>query len=151
MFAGIPGTGIGGLFYLLLALWLPIRALLMLKDGHPVRWGLIFRQVALALLLIITMWVIGDFVGRCIVVFNSWMQGYSLAFSMTQANLSGKMYNIMKISILAWALLVIAALHLCMYLTYWILLLRKAQLARSTAAPDASLRSGSPASREKQD
>jgi hypothetical protein len=48
--AGLPGTGIGGLFYILLALWMPVaevgRALRGQSD--PGRWRQVLTQFALA-------------------------------------------------------------------------------------------------------
>lgn len=40
MVAGLPGTGIGGLFYLALVVWLPLRELVLTCRGHssPARW-----------------------------------------------------------------------------------------------------------------
>ncbi len=40
MVAGLPGTGIGGLFYLALVLWLPVRELALMCRGRssPARW-----------------------------------------------------------------------------------------------------------------
>lgn len=45
MFAGLPGTGLGGLFYALLVLLMPLREL-WLRGRHG-RWGFIARQWAL--------------------------------------------------------------------------------------------------------
>ena len=45
MFAGLPGTGLGGLFYALLVLLMPLRELWL--HGRHGRWGFIARQWAL--------------------------------------------------------------------------------------------------------
>ena len=50
MIAGLPGTGISGLFYILSALWMPIAEFtrfLRGKERHST-WKLVFSQVALA-------------------------------------------------------------------------------------------------------
>jgi hypothetical protein len=49
MFAGVPGTGIGGVFYVLLTLWMPLREAARAVVGRSVavRWRLICRQLAL--------------------------------------------------------------------------------------------------------
>jgi hypothetical protein len=48
MNAGIPGTGIGGLFYLASALFMPVHRLLR-GGGHEGRsWPRVFRQVVIA-------------------------------------------------------------------------------------------------------
>lgn len=59
MFAGLPGTGIGGVFYLLLTLWMPIHELWRLFKGESSleRWRfiagrwLIFAAVISVLML----------------------------------------------------------------------------------------------------
>jgi hypothetical protein len=53
--AGIPGTGIGGLFYLVSALAMPLRAL----RGRRPHWRLIAGQVAMASGVIAAMWATG--------------------------------------------------------------------------------------------
>jgi hypothetical protein len=53
--AGIPGTGIGGLFYLASALALPLRAL----RRRRLRWSAIAGQVAMASGVIAAMWATG--------------------------------------------------------------------------------------------
>lgn len=46
MFAGLPGTGIGGVFYLLLTLWMPIHELYLLWNGRSsvARWRFIAER-----------------------------------------------------------------------------------------------------------
>lgn len=48
--AGLPGTGLGGLFYLLLAFWMPLAELPRTLRGESSRerWRRIGTQVALA-------------------------------------------------------------------------------------------------------
>lgn len=50
MIAGLPGTGISGLFYLLSAFWMPIAELTRTLRGRERRsnWKLVFSQFALA-------------------------------------------------------------------------------------------------------
>jgi len=52
--AGLPGTGIGGLFYLLLALWMPVGELWRTVRGRSSRerWRLVGTQFALACAII---------------------------------------------------------------------------------------------------
>lgn len=51
MFAGLPGTGVGGMLYVLLTLWMPIHELIMMARGRstPGRWKFIFRHWCLFL------------------------------------------------------------------------------------------------------
>ena len=48
--AGLPGTGVGGLFYVLLALWMPVRELWATARGRGdrARWRAALVQSALA-------------------------------------------------------------------------------------------------------
>jgi hypothetical protein len=59
--AGLPGAGIGGLFYVLSALWMPFRELALTVSGRSSlrRWGAVGRQVALAAAVVTAVWSIG--------------------------------------------------------------------------------------------
>ena len=48
--AGLPGTGIGGLFYILLALWMPVAELHATVRGRSslARWRRVLAQFAMA-------------------------------------------------------------------------------------------------------
>lgn len=49
MSPGLPGTGIGGLFYILCALWMPVCELWRRSRGEaPARWPLVARQFGIA-------------------------------------------------------------------------------------------------------
>jgi hypothetical protein len=50
MFAGLPGIGVGTLFYVLIALWMPIREVAFLVRGTSswARWRLIATQLVFA-------------------------------------------------------------------------------------------------------
>jgi len=53
---GLPGAGIGGLFYILSALWMPICELWRRRQGHaPGRWPLVARQFGIAVGIIVAM------------------------------------------------------------------------------------------------
>lgn len=63
MTPGIPGTGIGGLFYILSALAMPLAELVNRQSrGTPRRWRQVARQFAIAsgilVALALTAWVI---------------------------------------------------------------------------------------------
>lgn len=51
MFAGLPGIGVGTLFYVLMALWMPLREIGMVARGQSsvARWKLIGTQLVFAL------------------------------------------------------------------------------------------------------
>ena len=48
--AGLPGTGLGGLFYIALALWMPVAELYQTLRGRSslARWRLVGTQFAIA-------------------------------------------------------------------------------------------------------
>lgn len=65
MNAGLPGTGLGGIFYLLLALAMPVREIYLTARGRSSRerWRVVLRQLTLALGIVATVaasvWVLG--------------------------------------------------------------------------------------------
>jgi len=58
MFAGLPGTGIGGIFYLLLTLFMPINELYLTLMGRSskARWLFVLERWAVFALVIGVMW-----------------------------------------------------------------------------------------------
>jgi hypothetical protein len=50
MFAGLPGIGVGTLFYVLIAIWMPIREIAVVMRGESswARWRLIGTQLVFA-------------------------------------------------------------------------------------------------------
>jgi hypothetical protein len=54
MFAGLPGIGVGTLFYVLTALWMPVRECVLLVKGESSleRWRLIGVQFCFAVTII---------------------------------------------------------------------------------------------------
>jgi hypothetical protein len=54
MFAGLPGIGVGTLFYVLTALWMPFRELAAVVRGKSslARWRLIVTQFCFALAIV---------------------------------------------------------------------------------------------------
>lgn len=69
MFAGLPGIGVGTLFYIITALWMPVREMGLLVRGRSslARWRLVGTQVIYAWSVIVSimiadrvlMWVMG--------------------------------------------------------------------------------------------
>jgi hypothetical protein len=107
MVAGIPGAGIGGLFYLLSALLMPIRALrgrwrAEREDGvREVR-----RQVLMAMAILGGIWLTG------------WLLGFVLvragvltvpAVSATLRRLPGASHNVLKVAMVLGGFLTLAA------------------------------------------
>jgi hypothetical protein len=63
MTAGVPGTGIGGLFYLTAALLLPLRGLVSRARGARVSWKAIAGKAALAAGVFLGIWLTGWLLG----------------------------------------------------------------------------------------
>ncbi|MBI3776441.1 MAG: hypothetical protein HY273_13005 [Gammaproteobacteria bacterium] len=65
MNAGLPGTGIGGVFYLLCALLMPFYEVVKTLRGESNwrRWVLIFKQLVMAAGIIGGMWALGLVLG----------------------------------------------------------------------------------------
>ena len=65
MTAGLPGTGIGGLFYLLAALCLPLRFAWLRARGHrDARHGLlVLKQLMMSMSMIAAVWLTGVLLG----------------------------------------------------------------------------------------
>jgi hypothetical protein len=61
MTVGLPGVGIGGIFYLVSALLMPVRALVAMLRGraHEARWPMALRQAALAGGILGALWLTG--------------------------------------------------------------------------------------------
>ena len=69
MTAGLPGVGIGGIFYLASALLMPVRSLVAVLRGRPdeARWSVALRQAALAAGILGALWLTGLALGWVIV------------------------------------------------------------------------------------
>jgi hypothetical protein len=69
MTAGLPGVGIGGIFYLASALLMPVRSLVATVRGraHEARWSLALRQAALAGGILGALWLTGLALGWVVV------------------------------------------------------------------------------------
>jgi hypothetical protein len=54
MTVGLPGTGIGGLYYVLLALWMPFQELgrTLVGRGSRARWRLVAGQASISLAML---------------------------------------------------------------------------------------------------
>jgi hypothetical protein len=61
MTAGLPGVGIGGIFYLASAIMMPARSLVAVVTGraHEARWRVALQQAAIALGILVALWLTG--------------------------------------------------------------------------------------------
>ncbi len=75
MNAGLPGTGIGGAFYLLSALLMPFHAIYktLRKKNQPQRIRLILVQSSIALGIIAGIWLTGWLLGELRVMVDTWL------------------------------------------------------------------------------
>lgn len=73
MTAGLPGTGIGGVFYLVSALLMPVVELFRTLRGESsiVRWIVVLRQLTMAGAIITGMWLMGLLLGVVMEYFNA--------------------------------------------------------------------------------
>lgn len=68
MNAGLPGTGLGGLFYLIGALWMPVSAIRgRIRGRRDIAWPVVLRQAGIAMGVFLALWLTGWGVGYLIV------------------------------------------------------------------------------------
>ncbi|MCX6559062.1 MAG: hypothetical protein NTZ26_00980 [Candidatus Aminicenantes bacterium] len=67
MTAGVPGTGIGGLFYLAAALLLPLRGIWRRLRRVPVAWPKIVGNTGIAAGILLGIWATGWILGLLVV------------------------------------------------------------------------------------
>jgi len=63
MTAGVPGTGIGGLFYILSAVFLPIRAIWKILGGARLSLRSVIKPAAIAVGVLAGIWATGWLLG----------------------------------------------------------------------------------------
>lgn len=101
MTAGLPGTGIGGIFYLLSALLMPVHEFFALLSGRRnlKRWRTALKQAAIASIILIGMWLTG------------WFLGYLLHLAGTNNTIvsSGKTSNLIRAVTVSLSLVTLAA------------------------------------------
>ena len=120
MTAGLPGTGLGGLLYLLLVAWMPFRELWMVMTGRSTgrRWKAVGLMVAMAaaigLSLVGELWGLArgfEWINRHTAP-NSWLH-FSSSLGVVAA--------VPALALLPFVLLglVIAALHVLRVWSHW--------------------------------
>jgi len=68
MVAGLPGTGIGGCFFLLTALLMPVVELWRTVQGRSSlkQWGFVLQYCGMALGIMAAMWATGWLIGQAL-------------------------------------------------------------------------------------
>ncbi len=59
MSVGLPGSGIGGVFYLMSAMWMPVHSAQRSARGKSARLPVVLRQTGMAVLIIGMLWGTG--------------------------------------------------------------------------------------------
>jgi hypothetical protein len=73
MSVGLPGSGIGGTFYLLSALWMPFAGVIRAVRGEePARVRLVTKQTLLALGIVAALFATGWLIEQ-LLVFSAWV------------------------------------------------------------------------------
>lgn len=131
MNVGLPGTGLGGLFYFVLVIALPFRELWLRAQGkRSASWGEIFKLMALCAGIIGVMWVQGVLLSMILppssgaAVALKQLTGMSGSVGEVIASLAQSAFFITGLTLLA----VVAFIHMLR------LGLRLAQLAQSVLA-----------------
>ena len=98
MTVGLPGVGIGGIFYLVSALLMPVRELgrSLRREPGARQWGLVGRQMSIALGILAALWVTGWLVGRIL------LHAPVIASAATGTGMTGG--NVLRVSALALSL-----------------------------------------------
>ena len=115
MTVGLPGVGIGGIFYLVSALLMPVRELARVARGEPGerRWGLVAQQCAIAAGILVALWATGWAMGRMIV------RAPALSSSIAGHGAHGA--NVLRVSALALSLGTLALVLLITQIARYIL------------------------------
>src|SRR6185503_15549306 len=100
MTVGLPGVGLGGIFYLLSAALMPVRELVRaVRRERPSRWALVLRQSTIAAGILAALWLTG------------WMLGLVIATSPTVLAASGhtalrssNVHNVLRVGALVLSL-----------------------------------------------
>ena len=92
MNAGLPGTGLGGIFYILGALWMPVDAIYgRIRGRRTVSWPVILRQTGIAVGVIVALWLTG------------WALGWVITLGAAPATPVGASAPMAVNSVIRWA------------------------------------------------
>ena len=116
MTVGIPGVGFGGIFYLIGALFMPVREVVKTARGESnvQRWAVVATQWSLAAGILIALWVTG------------WMLGHVLTPALLARTGAGigrlaAPHNVLRVSVFAASLGLLAILILAVRIAHLVL------------------------------
>jgi len=116
MNAGLPGAGIGGVFYLVLALFMPFLELYKTIRGESnlQRWGIVVRQLIMAGAILAGMWLMGLFLG--VLVAASSVADVEKLNAMVQVGHAGQVADFTKLNIFHMAPIIMSLVTLSVIL-----------------------------------
>ncbi len=114
MNAGLPGTGIGGFFYLLASGWMQVRECWSkINKRHDLsRSNVARKQIPITLCVIAGTWATGELIGRLLLLVPRTLGRRNRFFDLLA--LSNGKYNFWSRSILYWTLATLISLYLMM-------------------------------------
>lgn len=114
MIVGVPGTGIGGLFYLIVAIFMPVREFyLKIRNRDDVkRWQIIKKHYLLTIWIIIGMLITGWFLG--------WLIEVIIPTNNVIPGSSSHVENVIRISALLLTLFTLVIVYLNMHVLRFI-------------------------------
>jgi len=135
MVVGLPGTGIGGLFYLLASTWMPVQETLSAtrKPMRFSRWRTIGRLVLITVAVAAGFWATGHLIGVLLVSAGLSHIGINQHAMVKTGLLSDCGVNVLSANLLYWALVTLAGLYLAMQALR--LLLRLSRVVRVIISP----------------
>lgn len=127
MIAGIPGTGIGGIYYILLALMMPVKETcrLCVRRSSTERWLQVAAQTGNALGILISAWLTGWLLIRTFDLLKLYGLG-------SQSQAMNTITNIMSVSTFHIALVVLGSVILSVHILRLLIPARK--LPKSTTS-----------------
>lgn len=111
MIAGLPGTGIGGLFYMLIALWMPVNEVIDIIRGraNPKNMQLVKTHILLTSGILIAVIATGWLAGCLAIIILFSIPGASTPGASTQVE------NFLQIAPIILSFLTLIAVYLAMH------------------------------------
>lgn len=116
MTVGIPGVGFGGIFYLIGALFMPVREVVRTARGESnvERWIVVATQWSLAAGILVALWGTGWVLGHV-------LPAAVIATTAARGRPAAASYNVLKVSALAASLGMLATLIVAVRIAHLVL------------------------------